>query len=101
MHPCFESHKDEITFVINTFPEFIKFKRKNTLEPNVLKCVLKQISPISSAFSFLISNIMILVNFEKQWWVKARQSDFFKKPCNLLEKKTKNNIKIQHKINLH
>jgi hypothetical protein len=50
MHPCFESHKDEITFVINTFPKFINFKGKNTLEPNVLKCVLKQISPISSVF---------------------------------------------------
>jgi hypothetical protein len=54
----------------------------------VLKCVLKQISPISSVFSFLISNIKILVDFEKQWWVKARQSEFF---CTLqlLEKKTK------------
>jgi hypothetical protein len=77
MHPCFESHKDEINFVVNTFSKFTKFKGKNTLEPNVLKCGLKQISPISSAFSSLISNIKILVNFEKQWWVKARQSEFF------------------------
>ncbi len=89
MHPCFEPHKDEIPFVINTFPKFISLKGKNALERNVLNCVLKQISSILSAFYFLISNIKILVNFEKQWWMKARQSEFFLYLAIYLKRKQK------------
>jgi len=66
----------------------------------VLKCVLKQISPILSAFKKSAILIKLLVNFEKQWRVKARQSEFFFYLAIYLKRKQKIITKFNI-INLH
>jgi hypothetical protein len=67
----------------------------------VLKCVLKQISPILSAFKKKSAILIkLLVNFENQWRVKARQSEFFLYLAIYLKRKQKIITKFNI-INLH
>ncbi len=61
------SHKHEQLFVEDTFSKSIIFKVKSTFEPNVFKAVMKTIIFNSSPFAFLIINVKILSNFEKEW----------------------------------
>jgi hypothetical protein len=85
-----------ITFVENTFSKFIIFKIKNLFETNVFKCVLKWISPTSSAFVFLIMNIKIHSNLENEWCTFDNEKGCLKKIIILNMQKDSWNI-----INFH
>jgi hypothetical protein len=49
-----------------TFSKYIISKVKSTFEPNVLKRVIKIIFIGSSHFAFVIINVKILSNFQKE-----------------------------------
>jgi hypothetical protein len=73
------SHIYEQLFVKVTFSKSIIFKVKNTFEPNVLKWVIKKKFISSSPFAFLIINVKILSNFQKQWCIVDRKKEHLKK----------------------
>jgi hypothetical protein len=64
-----------MTFVKGTFSKSIILKVKNTIEPNVLKWVIKIIFMSSSPFAFLIINVKILSNFQKKWCTFGKKKD--------------------------
>ncbi len=67
------------TFVKGTFSKSIVFKVNNTFEPNVLKLVIKMVFINSNLFSFLIINVKILSNFQKEWCTFGRKKKCLKK----------------------
>jgi len=58
------------------------FKVKNIFEPNVLKWVMKTIFINSNPFAFLIINVKILSNFQKEWCSFGRKKKMFEKKKN-------------------
>ncbi len=76
MHSCLLSY--EQLFTKGTFSKSIIFLVKNTFEPNVLKWVIKIIFINSNPFGFLIINVKILSNFQKEWYTFGRKKMFGK-----------------------
>ncbi len=67
MHSCLVSHKHEFFFINGTFSKSIIFKVKNIFELDVLKnLIYKTIIMNSNPFAFLIINVKILFNFQKE-----------------------------------
>ncbi len=80
----FPSHIYEPTFVKATFSKSIIFKVKNTCEPNVFKWVTKNKFITSNTFAFLIINVKILSNFQKEWCTFGGKKNVWKKKdCSL------------------
>ncbi len=52
MHTCFEPHKDEITFVINTFPKFINLREKHITINCVKMCFKTNFTNFKCFFFF-------------------------------------------------
>jgi hypothetical protein len=78
MHSCSLSHIYEQLLLSHTF-KIHNFKVKNIFEPNVLKWVIKTIFINSSPFAFLIINVKILFNFQKEWCTFGRKKGHLKK----------------------
>jgi hypothetical protein len=62
-------------------PQFSKLKTllNQMFLPNVLKWIIKKIVIISSLFAFLIINLKILSNFQKEWCTFDRKKMCLKK----------------------
>jgi hypothetical protein len=72
--------KKWITFAKYTFFKFIIFKAKNTFETNMFKYVLNWILSIPSVLIyFIIINVKILSNFEKEWCIVDKEKNTFDK----------------------
>jgi hypothetical protein len=67
-----------ITSVKATSSKSIIFRVKNTFEPNVLKWVIKKKSLVQVFFPFLIINVKIISNFQKDWCTFGRKKDILK-----------------------
>jgi hypothetical protein len=66
-------------FVKATFSKSLILRAKNTFEPNVFKWVIKIIFITSNHFAFLIINVQILSNFQKEWCTFSKKTRCFKK----------------------
>jgi hypothetical protein len=66
-------------FVKATFSKSFIFRVKNTFEPNVFKWVVKTIFITSNPFAFLIINVKILPNFQKEWCTFSIKKGYLKK----------------------
>jgi hypothetical protein len=61
------------------FQNSLFFKVKSTFEPNVFKWIIKKKFINSSPFAFIIINVKILSNFQKEWCTFGRKKEHLKK----------------------
>jgi hypothetical protein len=79
MHLCPLSHVYVNNFYWSTFSKPIIFRVKNIFEANVFKWVIKTNFINISPFAFLIINVKILANFQKEWCIFDRKKVVWRK----------------------